>query len=123
MSQPVAIPGQIVDLHLAKPSAENRLTVLVKTPDVEIIQLSIPAGSKIPTYEAEGEIILQCLEGRVALTVLGEFHELKAGQLLYLAQNEPFSMQGLERASVLTTIIARKQGPNVELIGKHIPGR
>ena len=114
MTKRHATPGDIVELRPSAANQEtNELTILVKTQDVEIIQLCIPAGAKIPTYEAEGEIILHCVEGRVSLAVLGEPHELRAGQLLYLALNEPFSIEGLEQASVLATIIAPKQGPNV----------
>jgi quercetin dioxygenase-like cupin family protein len=122
MTKPLAKPGDIVDLHPSTMSLDTQqITVLAKTQDVEIIQLLIPKGSSIPTYQAEGEIILHCVEGRVSLAVLDELHELRAGQLLYLALNEPFSIKGLEHASVLATIIAPKKGPNVELIGGQKP--
>ena len=120
MTRLLATPGDIVDLRsLTTIQDTHQLTVLVKTQDVEIIQLIIPRGSKIPTYEAEGEIILHCVEGRISLAVLGEPHELRAGQLLYLALNEPFSIEALEHASLLVTIIAPKQGQEVELIGRQ----
>ena len=46
-----------------------------------------------------------------------ESRNLSTGQLLYLTPNEAFSIKAIERASVLVTIIAPKQGANVELIG------
>ncbi len=122
LTNDLAAPGDIVELRPFEPSPKtNQQIVLVKSQDVEIIQLVLQAGSTIPTYEAEGEIILQCLAGRISLHLLGKPHALKAGQLLYLSHNEPFSIQGLEDASVLVTIIAPKQGPNVELIGGQRP--
>jgi quercetin dioxygenase-like cupin family protein len=122
MTTALAKPGDMLDLHPSTISLDTKqLSVLVKTQDVEIIQLVVPKGSSIPTYEAEGEIILHCVEGRISLAVLGEPHELRAGQLLYLALNEPFSIEGLEHASVLATIISPKQGANVELIGGQKP--
>ena len=122
MTSPLAAPGDIVDLRpFATPPETNQQFVLVKSKDVEIIQLFLPAGSKIPLHEAEGEMVLQCLEGRIVLHVLGKPHELKTGQLLYLSLNEPFSIQGLEHSSVLVTVMALKQGPNVELIGGQKP--
>ena len=42
---------------------------------------------------------------------------IKGGELLYLALNEAFSIQGVEDATVLATIIVSKEGPNVEVIG------
>ena len=48
---------------------------------------------------------------------LGKTVELTTGQLLYLSTNEPFSILGIERASLIVTVIAPQQGPAVELIG------
>jgi hypothetical protein len=53
----------------------------------------------------------------VAVNAIGECRELKAGQLLYLVMNEPFSIQGVQHASVLVTIIRPKEGVHVELVG------
>jgi quercetin dioxygenase-like cupin family protein len=119
MPEPLAEPGEIVDLRPLEAAFETqRNTLLVKTSDVKIIQLSIPAGANVPTHEAQGEIILHCVEGRALLTALGDAHDLNAGQLLYLRLNEPFSIHGIEDTSLLVTIIASKRGPGVELIGE-----
>jgi quercetin dioxygenase-like cupin family protein len=98
-------------------SETSRKMVLAKTYDMEIIQFIVPAHRDVPTYEAQGEVILHCLEGRVSVVALGNAHDLKAGQLLYLSKNEPFSIQGIEHASILATIVSAKQGSNVDVIG------
>jgi quercetin dioxygenase-like cupin family protein len=122
VTKPLATPGDCVELRSPTPKQDTeQVTVLVKTPEVEIIQILIPAGSNIPTHEAEGEIVLHCLKGRISVLALGEPRELKAGQLLYLTLNEPFSIRGIEQASVLGTIIALKQGSSVDLIGNKKP--
>lgn len=90
---------------------------IVRTGDVEIIQFIVPSGAVLPTHEAQGEIVLHCLEGMVELTALGVARELASGNLLYLAINEPFSVRGIEDASLLAIIIVPKQGPAVELVG------
>jgi quercetin dioxygenase-like cupin family protein len=111
-------PGEIVDLALVGRGQETRRQAsLIKTNDVHVVQILVPAGKEVPTHEAEGQIILHCLEGRVAVNAIGECRELKAGQLLYLVMNEPFSIQGVQHASVLVTIIRPKRGLDVELIG------
>jgi len=116
--EPLAEPGEIVDLRpLAAAFDTQQNTLLVKSNEVRIIQLIVPAGVMIPTHEAQGEIILHCLEGRAAVASLGETHDLRAGQLLYLHINEPFAIHGIEDTSLLVTIIAAKRGSNVELIG------
>ena len=93
----------------------------ILTSGFRIIQFVIPAGREIPTHEAEGEIILHCLEGEINLDVGPVRHNLTAGQLVYLAINEAFTMRDVTNASLLATIIAPKQGENVELIGSQNP--
>jgi quercetin dioxygenase-like cupin family protein len=118
MTKRLVKPGETVDVRrLGAGMGTTQKTLLVKTVNVEIIHVVIPAGETIPTHEAQGEIILHCLEGRVSLAALGKTHELQAGQLFYFCIDEPFSIQGVEQTSLLVTIIAPKHGQTVELIG------
>lgn len=120
--EPLVKPGETVDVQeLKKSLGGRRNSLLVKTADVEIVHLVIPAGETIPTHEAQGEIVLHCLEGRALVSALGEAIHLDAGQLFYFAVNEPFSIEGIDEASLLATIIVPKQGPAVELIGDRAP--
>ena len=122
MTVPFTRPGEVIDLRPPETTRDaHHLSLLVKTQDVEIVQLQIPAGSSIPTYEAAGEIILHCLEGRISLAALETSCEMKCGELLYLTLNEAFSIQGIEDATVLATIIVSKEGPNTEVIGSVKP--
>jgi quercetin dioxygenase-like cupin family protein len=113
----LAAAGEIVALPQAQAGAPQRKTVLMKTGDVELVHFLVPASANIPTHEAEGEIVLHCLQGRVEVLLSGSCKELAAGELLLLAGNAPFSIRGVEHSSLLATIITPKQGPNVELIG------
>lgn len=117
MNETLAKSGQIVAIKERTEFETSRKIVLAKTYDMEIIQFIVPAQQGIPIYEAQGEVILHCLEGRVSVAALGEEHDLKSGQLLYLSKNEPFSIHGIEDASLLATIVGAKQGGNVEVIG------
>lgn len=114
--------GDIISLDswaTAQDPSQNR--VLVDSRDIKIIQLLIATGSDIPMYEAEGEVTIHCLSGSVTLNTLGTPHELVADQLLYLAQDEGFTIRARSRASVIVTIVAPKQGENVVLIGRSEP--
>ena len=81
----------------------------LKTEKLEIISLVVLAGKVIPPHQVVGEITVQCLEGRVAFTAGGATRELAAGQMLYLAGNEPHSLRGIEDASILVTILLHEQ--------------
>jgi quercetin dioxygenase-like cupin family protein len=112
-------PGQIIDVKVREvQDVACRTMPLLKTEALEIVRLLIPAGEKVPTYQAQGEVILHCLEGAVQLLALGKPQVLNAGQLVYLVLQEPFSLQGIEDSSVLVTMLAAQRGPRVDVIGE-----
>ncbi|MBN1908485.1 MAG: hypothetical protein JW818_01990 [Pirellulales bacterium] len=118
MTSPLVKPGQTVNVQLLStvPRAWQKF-VLIKTANVELLHLVIPKGETVPTHEAQGEVVLHCLEGQIAVSARGCTDVLSAGQLSYFLVNEPFAIHGIELASMVVTIIAPQQGPPVELIG------
>lgn len=102
-------PGEVIQLSLGTALSDSRTTTLVKTSDLELIRLVLPAGKIIPLHQAPGEITVQCLEGRVEFTVEGRTQELNGGQLLYLTAGEPHTLKGLEDASLLVTLLLPKK--------------
>ena len=110
MSIPHANPGEIVDVRpLGTALATTETRTLVKTKAIEVIRMVVPAGKVIPTHKAKGEIVVQCLEGKIAFTACGKTHDLEAGQLLYLPTGEPHSLRGIEDSSLLLTILLPSQ--------------
>jgi quercetin dioxygenase-like cupin family protein len=105
MAIPHAKSGEVIDLRSPSEALAHAVTnTLLKTDRLEVIRLVVPAGKDIPPHQVAGEITVQCLEGRVAFTAGGATRELAAGQMLYLAGNEPHSLRGIEDASVLVRI-------------------
>jgi quercetin dioxygenase-like cupin family protein len=118
MAETIANPGLIAFVEpLATAGGTSRKTTLVKTPQVEILQLIVPAGRDVPTHQAQGEVVIHCLEGRVAMYAAGKTYDLQPGQLLHLSLDDQFSIRGIDNASVLVTLIAAKTGGSVALIG------
>jgi quercetin dioxygenase-like cupin family protein len=111
MSIPHAKSGEVVQLALGGDLAGSKTATLVKTADLELIRLVLPADKEIPSHKAPGEITVQCLEGRVAFTAHGETHELTAGQLLYLAAGESHAVKGIENSSLLVTLLLKSKPP------------
>jgi quercetin dioxygenase-like cupin family protein len=72
------------------------------------LRLVVPASKEIAEHKAKGEIVVQCLEGRVAFTAFGKTQYLETGKLLYLPTGEPHSVKGIENASLLLTILLPK---------------
>jgi quercetin dioxygenase-like cupin family protein len=117
MIQNVTMHGRTASVRPLTASDTGDKITLVKTPQVEVIQLIVPAGRDVPTHKAQGEIVVHCLEGQVSFFALGNTYDLMPGQLLYLSIDEPFSIRAVEDSSVLVTLIAAKTGGTVELIG------
>jgi quercetin dioxygenase-like cupin family protein len=117
MTQHATSTGRTTSVQLLTADDTSCKITLVKTPQVEVIQLIVPAGRDVPTHQVQGELIAHCLEGRVSLFALRNSYDLTPGQLLHLSIDEPFSIRAIDNASVLVTLIAAKTGGNVELIG------
>ena len=104
-----AQPGEVVDVRPLGPALRDTKTrTLFKTEHVEAVRIVVPAGKEISRHQAPGEIMVHCLEGKIALTAMGKTEQLEAGQLLYLAAAEPHSVECIEDASFLLTILLQR---------------
>lgn len=108
-----AAPAQTIDIQpLGAKLATSRTTVLVKTPTLEVIRMVLQAGERHSKHHVPGEITVQCLEGCINFGVEDVPHELKAGQMLYLAGGQSHHVQAIENASILLTILLQKPDPS-----------
>ncbi|TWU08973.1 hypothetical protein CA54_42120 [Symmachiella macrocystis] len=98
-----AQPGERVQIRPAK-MPDSHSTSLVKTEKLNIVRLVVSAGKEIPQHSAPGELIVQCLEGRIAFSCLGRSQDLAGGELLYVPDSAPHSLTGLEDSILLLTI-------------------
>jgi quercetin dioxygenase-like cupin family protein len=106
MALPHTQSGEVVDVRPLGPAlASSRTATLFRAGQVEVRRLVVPAGKEIAEHKAKGEIVVYCLEGKVAYTAFGKTHHLEAGRLLYLPTGEPHSVQGVEDASLLLTVL------------------
>lgn len=104
-----AKPGEVIDVRpLGSTLDTSRSATLFKTEHVEVIRIVMPTGKEISQHEAPGEITVHCLEGRLAFTAMGKTRELEAGQLIYLAAEEPHSVRCVENSSFLLTILSNR---------------
>jgi len=104
-----AKPGEVIDVRpFGAALASNQTKTLIGSEQVEVVRLVVPAGKEIEEHKAKGEIVVQCLEGRVAFTAFGKTQILEAGKLLNLPNGEPHSVKGIEDASLLLTILLPK---------------
>ena len=104
----MAIPhlqsGEVADL-VPQSNEPQKTTVLIKNESLEVIRLAVDQGKEIPEHRAPGQVLLQCLAGKVAITCGERTCELGAGQMLYLPKREPHSVLGREDSWLLLTLI------------------
>ncbi|MGE0776066.1 MAG: cupin [Sphingomonadaceae bacterium] len=99
-----AKPGEVIHLpSLARERGATGTAALVKSDRFEAIHLVVPAGSTIPPHHVSGYLTLHCLEGRVTLGPSDI--ELGAGDWVYLERSDQHSVQGVEDARLLLTIL------------------
>ncbi len=65
----------------------------------------LSAGKVLSEHKAPGEIIVQCLEGNITFTTMGEPKKLRAGDMLYLSAGEIHALEAVEDSSFLLTIV------------------
>lgn len=108
MAIPHARSGEPIDVLPLRDKLRTEKTIaLFKSEDLEVMRVVLLAGKSLPPHKVAGELTLQCLEGRLDVTVDGLSHVLGAGQLLFLARDVVHGVTALEDASALVTIALR----------------
>jgi len=106
MAIPHAQPGDVIDVRpLADKLETSKTKTLIKTTNFEVIRMILPAGKVLSEHKAPGEIIVQCLEGNITFTTMGEANKLRAGDMLYLSAGEIHALEAVEDSSFLLTIV------------------
>ncbi len=101
-----AKPGEIVDLQTwAADLPKEHTKAIVKTDEMELIRIVLPAGKGIPIHKVPGPVTVQCIVGKIAIIAMDATQELNYNQLLHLKPGEPYSLKAIEDAIVLLTII------------------
>lgn len=100
------LPMQPIDIRpLGSALANAKSTALFKSDQLEVMRLVLAQGRSLPPHRVDGEITVQCLEGRVRFEADGRQVELTAGQLLYLQGGVMHALLALSDASLLVSVV------------------
>jgi quercetin dioxygenase-like cupin family protein len=103
-----AHPLDVIDVRpLGQRLAEAKTHSLLKTTQLQLMRLVLPAGVRVPQHHVVGEITLHCLEGTVLVHTPGRLNTLHAGELMALRGEEPHALEARSDASLLVTILLR----------------
>ena len=99
-------PGEILDIRPFEGKlGKARTKTLIKTERLEVVRLVVLAGREIPSHQAPGDLIVQCLEGEVSFTALGKTSKLKPGELVHLPARVPHALKAKYDSSLLVTMV------------------
>jgi len=105
---PHAAPGELIDVRpLGDQLPHSSSIALVRSADLEVMRLVLPADKSTPEHHVPGEITLLCLEGTVELQAHDKTQILQAGRMVYLAGNTPYALRALENSLVLMTMLRK----------------
>lgn len=113
----LAVPVQHIDLQAsaAQLRAEphpavsgHRQLALVKRGPLSLILFAFDKEGLLKEHQADGEVIIHVLRGRLEVTVEGETVALTAGALLGLAPGERHAVRATEESDVLVSIATMK---------------
>ena len=109
MAIPHAQPGEVIDISpLGDRLSGAKTFALFKTEELEVMRLVLAAGKSLPPHKVPGEITVQCIEGRIAISAEDRRQVLGAGQMLYLRGGVMHAVDALEDASMLVSIVLKK---------------
>jgi quercetin dioxygenase-like cupin family protein len=113
MAIPDSASGQLIDLGIpgdAPMEPKITATALVKTPNLDVVRLLIPAGKDMSNHTAPGDITVQCLKGAIDFTAGDRHYQLTPGRMLFLVAGTMHALHGVEDSAVLVTIVRGDQG-------------
>ena len=105
MAQPHIKSGQKADISpFGDQLSEKRSVALLKTQHLEVIRLVLKPGQTIPPHKLSGDITIQCIEGKLNISLASSSIELEAGELAFLESDLSHGVTALEASSALVTI-------------------
>ena len=104
-----AVSGQVIDVTPFGERLQGQSTHAVfKARDLEVMRLVLPAGKGLPPHKVPGEVTIQCIEGRLEISLPTGRSVLAPGQLMLLSGGEVHGVTALEDASALVTVSLRR---------------
>ncbi len=83
-------------------------TSLIKTGQLQLLHLVLPAHRDQPEHHVDHECVIHCLEGDVEVVTPGGARRLRAGNLVVLPARQKHSLRARTDCAVLVTLLLDK---------------
>jgi quercetin dioxygenase-like cupin family protein len=78
---------------------------IVKKPAGTVTVFAFDEGQGLSEHTAPFDALVQVLEGRVEITIVGQPHCLEGGELILMPANQPHALRAIQRFKMLLTMI------------------
>jgi quercetin dioxygenase-like cupin family protein len=89
---------------LGEALARTRSSALLKSAQLEVIRVVIPAGRTLHEHHFRGELTLLCIEGHIQFHTPAGVHDLAPGDFIHLQRDAPHSLSAEVDSSALLTL-------------------
>jgi len=101
-----ATSGDVIDIKPLRDRLGGAIsTAIVRTAHLELIRSVLHKGRTVPQHKIDGELTIQCIEGKLMVQAHGLKIVLSAGELVFLAGGELHTMTAEEDSSALLTLV------------------
>ncbi|WP_213958978.1 MULTISPECIES: cupin domain-containing protein [unclassified Variovorax] len=101
----------VIDLHATHEARGTSVSSsLLKTAHMQLMQLNLPQGHRLPAHHVPGEITIQCVAGEVNVVTSQCRRQLGAGQLMALPGGESHEIEASRDALLLVTVLRVGRG-------------
>jgi quercetin dioxygenase-like cupin family protein len=102
--QSLVVSGLTEQLPVTASATTSRS--LVDNDRVRVVAFAFDTGEQLTEHTATMPVVVQLVRGRLRFEVAGETHNLTEGDCVYLAANEPHSLEALE-PTLMSLIMVR----------------
>ncbi len=78
---------------------------IVKRPSGNVTVFAFDEGQGLSEHTAPFDALVQALEGEVEITISGQAHHVRAGELILIPANRPHALKALKRYKMMLTMI------------------
>jgi quercetin dioxygenase-like cupin family protein len=104
------VPGEMTGLlqRIGANKSKQSVSVLVKTGPIRVSVLALDEGGQLEDRSVDGPFTIQCLLGRVGVSVQGREHRISTGDLLVVDAGVVHDIRAEEACMLLVTVAAAK---------------
>lgn len=105
----MALPhAQLLDVVNVAPLGDKLIdafsTSLIKTGQLQLLHLVLPARQDMPEHHVDQECVIHCLEGEVEVVMAGGSRRLGPGELVVLPARQKHSVRARADSALLLTL-------------------